>query len=277
MTEQLEPIIAIAKDAGAAILEVYKQEDFGIEVKADDSPLTRADLAAHEIIIAGLRRLTPQIPILSEEDSEIPFSERQKWQRYYLVDPLDGTKEFIRRNGEFTVNIALIDAGVPVMGVVYVPVKDVIYAGAQLERSISFVERDGQRIDISVRKLPERLREKKPLVIVASRRHGGEALQACLEVLEKKFPTIESTSMGSSLKLCLIAEGRADLYPRLAPTSEWDTAAAQAVVEAAGGLVVDMNLMPLRYNTKDSLLNPYFYVIGDNSFAWNDILAEITP
>jgi 3'(2'), 5'-bisphosphate nucleotidase len=277
MIEQMEALITIAKDAGTAILEVYEKEDFGIEIKADESPLTKADLAAHDIIIAGLNKIAPDIPVLSEESTEIPFSERRKWQRYFLVDPLDGTKEFINRNGEFTVNIALIDEGVPVMGVVYVPVRAVTYAGQQLEESSAFVERDGKRFEISSRNLQQRLRSNEPLTIVASRRHGGEALQACLKVLEKKFSAVESTNMGSSLKLCLVAEGKADLYPRLAPTSEWDTAAAQAVVEAAGGRVVDMSLMPLRYNSKDSLLNPFFYVIGDKSFPWNDILSEITP
>jgi 3'(2'), 5'-bisphosphate nucleotidase len=277
MIEQLEALITIAKEAGAAILEVYGKEDFGIEIKADESPLTKADLAAHEIIMAGLNKIAPDIPVLSEESTEIPFSERRKWQRYFLVDPLDGTKEFINRNGEFTVNIALIDEGIPVMGVVYVPVKAVTYAGVQLEETSAFVERDGDRFEISSRNLQERLRNNEPLTIVASRRHGGEALQACLEVLEDKFSAVESANMGSSLKLCLVAEGKADLYPRLAPTSEWDTAAAQAVVEAAGGRVVDVNLMPLRYNSKDSLLNPFFYVIGDKSFPWNDILSGITP
>jgi len=277
MIEQMEALITIAKDAGTAILEVYEKEDFGIEIKADESPLTKADLAAHEIILAGLNKIAPDIPVLSEESTEIPFSERRKWQRYFLVDPLDGTKEFINRNGEFTVNIALIDEGTPVMGVVYVPVKAVTYAGQQLEESSAFVERDGDRFEISSRNLQQRLRSNEPLTIVASRRHGGEALQACLKVLEKKFSAVESTNMGSSLKLCLVAEGKADLYPRLAPTSEWDTAAAQAVVEAAGGRVVDMSLMPLRYNSKDSLLNPFFYVIGDKSFPWNDILSGITP
>ncbi len=277
MIEQMEALITIAKDAGTAILEVYEKEDFGIEIKADESPLTKADLAAHEIILAGLKIIAPDIPVLSEESIEIPFSERRKWQRYFLVDPLDGTKEFINRNGEFTVNIALIDEGTPVMGVVYVPVKAVTYAGQQLEESSAFVERDGDRFEISSRNLQQRLRSNEPLTIVASRRHGGEALQACLKVLEKKFSAVESTNMGSSLKLCLVAEGKADLYPRLAPTSEWDTAAAQAVVEAAGGRVVDMSLMPLRYNSKDSLLNPFFYVIGDKSFPWNDILSGITP
>ncbi|MFP6807769.1 MAG: 3'(2'),5'-bisphosphate nucleotidase CysQ [Pseudomonadales bacterium] len=276
MSEQLDELIQIARDAGAAILTVYEQDDFGIETKSDNSPLTKADLAAHNIIIAGLAKLAPEIPVLSEESDEISYAERQKWNRYFLVDPLDGTKEFINRNGEFTVNIALIEDGIATTGIVYVPVKDVTYAG-DMNRDIAFVERDGIRTNISSRKLKDRLDQNKALTIVASRRHGGEALQRCLEVLEKSFATIETANMGSSLKLCLIAEGAADLYPRLALTSEWDTAAAQAVVEAAGGKVVDIDLVPLRYNTKDSLLNPFFYVIGDKSFEWDEILNQVTP
>jgi 3'(2'), 5'-bisphosphate nucleotidase len=275
MIDQLDHLIVIAKEAGAAILHIYENEDFGVQTKADDSPLTRADLAAHEIIVAGLARYAPDTPVLSEESTEIPYDVRRQWQRYYLVDPLDGTKEFINKNGEFTVNIALIEEGVPVAGVVYVPVTGVTYAGAQLESNIAFVERDGVRKDISTRNLPTRLRQDEALVVVASRRHGSEALEGCMQTLNQKFTRIETTNMGSSLKLCLIAEGEADLYPRLAPTSEWDTAAAQAVVEAAGGLVVDTELMPIRYNTKSNILNPFFYVIADKTFDWDGILKGI--
>ncbi|MCH7743423.1 MAG: 3'(2'),5'-bisphosphate nucleotidase CysQ [Proteobacteria bacterium] len=275
MTEQLEGIIKIAKSAGAAVLQIYEEEDFGVETKADNSPLTEADLAAHEIIISGLNELAPGVPILSEESEDIPYATRKKWQRYFLVDPLDGTKEFISRNGEFTVNIALIEEGIPVLGVVFVPVSDVTYAGQQLDTRIAFVERSGSRRDITTRNLPRRLRNNEALTVVASRRHGGEALQRCVDVLQEKFADVELANMGSSLKLCLVAEGTADLYPRLAPTAEWDTAAAQAVVEAAGGSVVDTNLRPLRYNSKESILNPFFYVIGDKSFAWDEILKEV--
>ena len=275
MTEQLEGIIKIAKSAGAAVLQVYEKEDFGVETKADNSPLTEADLAAHEIIISGLNELAPGVPILSEESEDIPYATRKKWQRYFLVDPLDGTKEFISRNGEFTVNIALIEEGIPVLGVVFVPVSDVTYAGQQLDIRIAFVERSGSRRDIATRNLPRRLRNNEALTVVASRRHGGEALQRCVDVLQEKFADVELINMGSSLKLCLVAEGKADLYPRLAPTAEWDTAAAQAVVEAAGGSVVDNNLRPLHYNSKESILNPFFYVIGDKSFAWDEILKEV--
>ena len=271
----IEIIIDIARTAGHAILDVYGDEDFGVETKDDDSPLTRADLAAHKIIVQQLQAGFPDIPVLSEESDEITFSQRQQWQRYFLVDPLDGTKEFINRNGEFTVNIALIDSGVPVLGVVYVPVLDVVYAGDNGADKTAFVERDGTRETIRIRRMD--VQADRPVTVVASRRHGSDALQACIAQLNQRFDQVETTNMGSSLKLCLIAEGKADLYPRLAPTSEWDTAAAQAVVEAAGGQAVDTQLMPLKYNSKESLLNPFFYVIADPSFGWDDILKDIAP
>ena len=269
MTELIKVMCAVAREAGAAILQVYGDEDFGVQTKSDDSPLTRADLAAHNIIVEGLQKRAPGIPVLSEESDSISFAERSSWDQYFLVDPLDGTKEFINRNGEFTVNIALIEEGVPTRGVVFVPVKDVMYTGDQHE-GIATVTRAGATGSIRVRKL-----DRASLTVVASRRHGGEALEACLNVLREHFVSIDTTNMGSSLKLCLIAEGEADLYPRLAPTSEWDTAAAQAVVEAAGGKVVDVELKELRYNTKDNILNPFFYVIGDTEFDWNAVLSQV--
>ena len=269
MTELIKVMCAVARDAGAAILQVYGDEDFGVQTKSDNSPLTRADLAAHNIIVEGLQKRAPGIPVLSEESDGISFAERSSWDQYFLVDPLDGTKEFINRNGEFTVNIALIEKGVPMRGVVFVPVKDVMYTGDQHE-GIATVTREGETGSIQVRKL-----DRASLTVVASRRHGGEALEACLSVLRENFSLIDTTNMGSSLKLCLIAEGEADLYPRLAPTSEWDTAAAQAVVEAAGGKVVDVELKELRYNTKDNILNPFFYVIGDTEFDWNGVLSQV--
>ena len=271
MTEHLELMTNLAREAGGAILEVYAESDFGVETKDDDSPLTRADLAAHKIIVAGLAAGAPEIPVLSEESTGITWQTRSSWDRYFLVDPLDGTKEFINRNGEFTVNIAYIENGVPVAGVVFVPVKDVMYQGDQ-NQGLAKVIRQGGEQDISVRNVdPNR-----PLTIVASRRHGGDALEACLEVLNEHFSEVETTNMGSSLKLCLVAEGKADLYPRLAPTSEWDTAAAQAIVEAAGGRVVDTNLETLRYNTKENILNPFFYVLGDTAYEWLSVLSKVT-
>lgn len=260
----------IARQAGAAILAVYGEEDHGVEVKADDSPLTRADLAAHRIIVDALEQALPDIPVLSEESAGIGWEDRRHWQQYFLVDPLDGTKEFINRNGEFTVNIALIEDGVPVKGVVYVPVKDVLYTGDQAVTRAT-VERGGEIAEIRVRAMDEN----QPLTIVASRRHGGDALASCIDVLKQTFSEIDTTNMGSSLKLCLVAEGKADLYPRLAPTSEWDTAAAHAVVEAAGGRVVDTDLNDLRYNQKADILNPFFYVIADRDYDWQGILSKV--
>jgi 3'(2'), 5'-bisphosphate nucleotidase len=270
MTNTLEIMSSLARDAGDAILAIYGEDDFGVETKDDESPLTRADLAAHKILVEGLTAALPQIPVLSEESGGITWEQRRSWQTYFLVDPLDGTKEFISRNGEFTVNIALIENGVPIQGVVYVPVKDVLYAGDQ-KAGLATVTRDGSTETIRTRAVDV----SQPLTLVASRRHGGDALQACLDVLNQHFDALDTTNMGSSLKLCLVAEGKADLYPRLAPTSEWDTAAAQAVVEAAGGRVVDVALETLRYNTKEDILNPFFYVLGDPDFRWLEILETV--
>lgn len=270
MSDLLPEMIAISRAAGSAILKVYGEGDFDVQTKVDDSPLTSADLAAHEIIVAGLTALAPDIPVLSEESDAIDYATRRQWDRYFLVDPLDGTKEFINRNGEFTVNIALIDDGVPILGVVYVPVKDVLYAGSQMGEALAFVIENNERRAIKTRSL----RQNQPLTLVASRRHGGEALVSFRQQLARSFPAIDTTNMGSSLKLCLVAEGQADLYPRLAPTSEWDTAAAQAIVEAAGGLVLDIDLNPLRYNSKASLLNPNFLVIGDKTMDWRKVLTD---
>ena len=268
MRETLE---SIATEAGHAILAVYDSSDFNVEMKSDDSPLTRADLASHAVIVEALARHFPEIPVLSEEGLLPPFSERQSWSRYFLIDPLDGTKEFIARNGEFTVNIALIDHGVPVVGVVHVPVLDVTYSGSVLEGDHgAWIVSGGQRQVIRARALTKPMEQ---LVVVASRRHGAEALVALLEQLRKHFP-IELTNMGSSLKLCLVASGDADFYPRLAPTSEWDTAAAHAVVLAGGGEVVDTTFAPLRYNMKAEILNPHFFVIGDPSTDWQGLLSD---
>jgi len=271
----LSGISDTCRRAGDAILTVYEKQDPGIETKSDDSPLTEADLAAHRVIVDGLERLAPGIPVLSEESRVVDYDVRKKWQRYFLVDPLDGTKEFISRNGEFTVNIALIEDGAPVLGVVFVPVQDLMYCGYRADDDVAFVEREGVRTAIRTRQLRDRLRAGEALTVVASRRHGSDTLQDCLRVLERHFSAIDTRNMGSSLKLCLVAEGQADFYPRLAPTSEWDTAAAHAIVESAGGMVVDTGFMPLRYNTKADILNPFFYVIGDATFPWESILQEI--
>ena len=267
----LDDVIRLAVNAGHAILEVYGSDDFNVETKADDSPVTAADLAAHKVLQAGLEPLLEDVPVLSEESAVPEFTLRKQWQRYWIIDPLDGTKEFINRNGEFTVNIALIENGVPILGVVYVPVSSVTYAGIRGQGAFK-LDGAGVRRPISVRSMASRGQADKPVSVVASRRHGAGAVDQLLARLSEQLGVVETRNMGSSLKLCLVAEGEADIYPRLAPTMEWDTAAAQAVVEAAGGTVVDADFRLMRYNTKDNLLNPYFYVIGDQDFAWESFI-----
>lgn len=271
----LEPVIAIAKQAGDAILVVYhRPEGFAVTDKADASPLTEADLAAHRIIEASLAVLTPGVPVLSEESgAQVPWEVRQRWPHYWLVDPLDGTREFVAKSGEFTVNIALIEQGVPVLGVVYVPTTAVTYAGMQRARigaghAIAFRADSSGRTPIRVRTLAAAKARAAPVTVVASRRHGGERLPALLVQLERKLGPYALANMSSSLKICRVAEGEADFYPRLGPTSEWDTAAAQAVLEAAGGHLVGPDLLPLRYNSKASLLNPDFHAFGDATERW---------
>lgn len=246
-------LLNIAKQAGADIMSVYASSDFGATSKADESPLTLADLASHRTILSGLSKLTPEIPVLSEEASDIPYSQRSQWASFWLVDPLDGTKEFIKRNGEFTVNIALIENGIPILGVVYAPVLDVCYFGSI--HTGAFVTRAGDKSEQSAR---VRLHSSgEAIKVVASRSHSDAHTQALLDKLGEH----QCVSMGSSLKLCLVAEGKAHFYPRLGPTMEWDTAAAHAVVNAAGGTVQDKNGQELSYNKQD-LHNPGFFVFA---------------
>ncbi len=253
----IKPVTELARAAGAAILTVYGSE-FAVEHKGDDSPLTKADLASNRIIVEGLRQLTPGMPLISEEIGLPPFAERRQWPRYWLIDPLDGTREFVNRNDEFTVNIALIDNHRPVLGIVYVPVLGLSYvaaAGVGASRQLA----GGAPEPISVA-----AQSASPPRIVGSRSHRGTSLDAYLAALGE----YELLAMGSSLKFCRVAEGAADLYPRLGPTSEWDTAAAQAVVEQAGGQVLCPNGEPLLYNTKEDILNGHFFVIGPRDRNW---------
>ena len=261
----LDEMARIARLAGAAIMEVYNQAEFDVQTKDDNSPLTAADLAAHKIIVSELDSIAPDIPVLSEESDGVDFSVRRTWDRYFLVDPLDGTKEFVGRNGEFTVNIALIEGHQPTLGAVYVPVQDKLYLGDTVSQSVVRTTGD-QTENIQVRKL-----EDDKLVVVASRRHGGEALQSLMENLGERFD-VSTDNVGSSLKFCMIAEGKADIYPRFAPTSEWDTGAAQAVVVAAGGKVVNLQFEPLDYNAKADILNPHFMVYADESVDWQSYI-----
>lgn len=258
--------VNIARDAGKAILAIY-DAGFNIEEKADKSPLTDADMASHNLIIKRLSELTPDIPILSEESAKLPFEERASWETYWLVDPLDGTREFIKRNGEFTVNIALIHQHKSIIGVINVPVLDVDYFAWENGGSFKS-EQNAEATPISVKKLDSTADT--PLNVAGSRSHGSEMMQHYIE----RLGSVEMISMGSSLKFCLVAEGRADLYPRLGLTSEWDTAAAHCIVEQSGGYITKTDMTPLQYNTKDSLLNPFFFVFGDNSRDWSQYLEQ---
>jgi 3'(2'), 5'-bisphosphate nucleotidase len=261
-------VAELAVRAGAAIMEIYRR-DFEIEVKADNSPLTEADLAANSVICSGLRALS-DLPILSEESRQTDYSERSGWSRFWLVDPLDGTKEFVKRNGEFTVNIALVEDGVPVAGFVYAPVLGKLFLGIAGIGAFSVavpVSEDFPQVVDYARLPPEWLRlpccrkeDPDVLRVVASRSHRTPETDALIGELAAGYARTELVSSGSSLKLCLVAEGKADVYPRLAPTMEWDTGAAQAVVEAAGKSCCAYPAgTPLRYNKAD-LLNPHFVV-----------------
>ena len=265
----------IAVQAGDAILNIYST-DFDVETKGDHSPLTQADLASHRIIVAGLAALTPDIPILSEESTPPAFAVRRSWERYWLIDPLDGTKEFVSRNGEFTVNIALIVDHQAVLGVVGVPVQRLVYTG-DTSSSEAFRYRVN---DLAAVPAPLHGRTRSgddPLVVVASRSHGGERLESYFEALRARFGAVERTPVGSSLKLCILAEGRADLYPRFGPTSEWDIAAAHAVLAASGGELWATSGESLAYNTKESLLNPEFIAVADRDYDWRGSLPRVPP
>jgi len=263
LSKLVDEIKQICLEAGDRILEIY-ETDFSVETKQDDSPLTAADMAAHNIICAALSKLTPTTPIVSEESSQISFSERQSWDQYWLVDPLDGTREFVKRNGEFSVNIALIEKGRSILGVIYIPVTRIIYS-ASLNNGAYKHERNKEPTQIFSKKT-----DLNNITVAGSRSHGNEQQQAFIAKLNNP----EILAIGSSLKFCLVAEGAADIYPRFGPTSEWDSGAAQCIVEESGAIVVDTNFKTLEYNTKESLLNPSFLVIADNDFNWAQFLTK---
>lgn len=261
--ELARKVVAISREAGELIMDFYSGS-FTVTQKSDDSPLTQADLAAHKHISAALQALTPEIPVLSEEAANIPWDVRRSWKRYWLVDPLDGTREFVKRHDDFTVNIALIEDGEPVLGVVHVPVFNVSYFAARGAGAHELTAGGERRLHVRV-PVP-----KVPCFVV-SRSHRDATLDALLA----KFPAHEAKSRGSALKICLVAAGEADLYPRSGPTSEWDTAAGHCVVNEAGGKILKLpELTPLRYNQKDSLLNPGFLVIGDPQYGWESYLQS---
>jgi len=260
-SELLINCIELSKKAGESILGIYNFKDFDTVLKKDLSPLTSADTASHDIIVAGLKKLTPQTPVLSEESQSIPYEIRQQWKEYWLVDPLDGTKEFIKRNGEFTVNIALIRNNEPVLGVVYAPVLGISYFAENGEGAFK-KNKEGVVSKITVQKDIS-----KGLKVVASRSHEGTEEASFFE----KLGALEYVRMGSSLKFCLVAEGEAHLYPRFLPTMEWDTAAAQCVAKEAGAEITDLYGQALQYN-KSNLLNPNFIVSSLPQEHWKKAL-----
>jgi 3'(2'), 5'-bisphosphate nucleotidase len=262
LAELLPRVIEIAREAGREILRVYAGE-FAVTRKQDSSPLTEADLASQRVIAAGLQRVAPEIPLLAEESTEDEVAQRRSWPTLWLVDPLDGTREFVKRNGEFTVNIALVHEHEPLLGVLYAPVDDVCYYAA---RGLGAERRDGQgRRDTLRVSAPGH----EPPRVLASRSHRGKGIDAVLA----RLGAHEVVSVGSALKFARLAEGGADFYPRLSPTSEWDTAAGQAIVEAAGGQVTDLQGAPLRYNARDTVLNPAFAAWGDRQRDWLALCA----
>ncbi|MBC3364812.1 3'(2'),5'-bisphosphate nucleotidase CysQ [Pseudomonas sp. SWRI154] len=265
----MAPVIELALEAGAAILPFWRAN---VEVahKADESPVTAADMAAHDVIVAGLTALAPDIPILSEEDADIAQCVRAEWKRWWLVDPLDGTKEFISGSEEFTVNIALIEDGRVVFGVVSMPTNGRFYVGG--------AGLGAWRADKGVEPSPIAARHAMApgdvFTIVASRRHTSPEQERLLSGLSESLGPLQLTNIGSSLKFCLLAEGAADCYPRLAPTSQWDTAAAQGVLEGAGGEVLDLDGQPFCYPARESLLNTSFLALPAKA-AWRGKLLEL--
>ncbi len=262
----LSEVLRLVEQAGEAILPWWRQP-LEIREKADASPVTAADLAAHHCLAAGLGRLDPQIPVLSEEDCGAGLARRAAWSRWWLVDPLDGTREFIAGSGEFTVNVALIDRGQVVFGVVGAPAAGCCYYGGR-GLGAGCLEQGRHRV------LQVSPPDSQPHVLVASRRHGSPAQQQLVAGLQARFPGLEMTSIGSSLKFCLVADGRADCYPRLAPTSQWDTAAAQGVLEGAGGQVLTVTGQPLAYAAREDYLNPGFLALPAGA-PWQAALLEL--
>lgn len=259
--------IRAAIDAGKVIMDIYNdpEADFGVEMKADHSPLTRADRASHELI-AGVLSATP-FPVLSEEGAAVPFEERSRWERLWIVDPLDGTKEFIKRNGEFTVNIAWVQDGVPELGVIYVPCRKELYYASEETGAykVTGVDWNNQLAYSEIKRRAARLPlpvGHQGIVVVASRSHQTKETNTFIENLRRQGMPVTLISSGSSLKICSVAEGSADVYPRFAPTMEWDTAAGHAIARAAGCMLCQADgKTPLIYN-KEDLLNPWFVVSG---------------
>lgn len=263
----ISEIVDISHDAGETILEVY-HSNYDVEMKGDGSPLTTADMRSHNLICERLQELTPDIPILSEESVGIDYKERAQWNAFWLVDPLDGTKEFVKRSGEFTVNIALMVNNQPVLGVVHTPYKDWTHYAFQ----------NGGAFKQIADEVPEEITAETyaggKATVVASRSHGQAKVEQFMQALKQKEGEYDVTNMGSALKMCLIAEGQGDIYPRLGLTSEWDTAAAHIVLNEAGGKIIDTDGEVLEYN-KENILNPFFLAIGKGDYPWLDLLDGI--
>ena len=261
----LTQTIEIARTAGSKIMETY-QTYFDIAEKSDQSPVTEADLIANHVIIDGLAEITPSIPTLSEESDPVPFSERKNWKQYWLIDPLDGTREFIKRSDQFTVNIALIKNHTPILAVIQVPAEDTVYYASQ---GMGAFKKCADKEPVKIR--TNKTNHDEFVMLIGNHAIDNRTLNAFRDHIGKH----KINRVGSSLKSCLIAEGKADVYPRFGPTCEWDTAAAQCIVEEAGGKMTDIMLRPLRYNTKESLLNPYFIAFGNAKKDWSRILKNI--
>lgn len=269
------PLLDICNTAGEAICEHYNSPQAGdFEAKGDDSPLTRADLASDAILQAGLRVLDATVPVMSEESSSEDVASRRQWRRYWLVDPLDGTKEFLARTGEFTINIALIDGHRPILGMLYLPLEHKAYVGIPGVQARCY-RRDAQVGWVAEELVTRSLVSGEAIEVLVSRRHHGARLLACLDWLSQHWGPVTRSDSGSALKFCRLAEGGGDFYPRFSPCCEWDTGAGQAVLEAAGGALLGLDGLPLRYNCGESLYSPKFYAIADPQHAlWQSLLTE---
>ena len=269
-SQLIDAVRQIARNAGDAILSIYDQEDRGIQIKSDETPVTKADLKANDVIVSGLQALNLNYPILSEESRHDTLESRKNWQRYWLVDPLDGTQEFINRNGQFCVNIALMEKAedgrsYPLFGMVHVPVSNTSYWGGL---SLGAFRQIADQQAVAIR--PREFKPEQQAVALGSRSYKTERAANFAQYLETVFPGIEVRAVGSALKTCQVAEGTADFYPRLGPTSEWDTGAPQGVIEGAGGALLDPEGKRFSYNFKESLVNSDFLVIGDKTMPWRD-------
>jgi 3'(2'), 5'-bisphosphate nucleotidase len=262
MDSLLNDVVSLAKQAGDQVLNIY-QSDFTVEYKTDKSPITDADLASHECICQGLRHLTPDLPIISEESVSISFQKRRCWEKYWLIDPLDGTKEFLEKNGEFTINIALIEQQKPSLGVIFVPSMNICYFAKKGLGAYKQIGQTQPKIMLS-----RAWKEEQPITAVISRRHGMEELKKFLA----QFSSLNLLYSGSALKFCWVAEGLADIYPRFSPTFEWDTAAGQCILNEAGGQVIDKSGQALQYNRSISLQTAGFLAVADKRHHWLDYL-----